>query len=127
MKYWIGVASRDHVHKGVDGSFCQLCHGKSGPIRRISPGDWITYYSPRSEMRGGEPVQMFTAIGRVKDAEPYTVDMGGGFAPMRRDVEFLDAHPASVRPLIEQLAFMKDKRNWAYPFRFGVLKGPVFS
>ena len=72
-------------------------------------------------MRGGEPVQMFTAIGRVKDAEPYTVDMGGGFAPMRRDVEFLDAHPASVRPLIEQLAFMKDKRNWAYPFRFGVL------
>jgi hypothetical protein len=27
--YWIGVALKDHVLKGVAGGFCQLCHGKS--------------------------------------------------------------------------------------------------
>lgn len=27
-KYWIGVASRNHVVKGVQGGFVQLCNGK---------------------------------------------------------------------------------------------------
>ena len=62
-RYWLGVASRDHVKTGVAGGFCQLSHGKSGPLMRIRPGDGIVYYSPRTEMRGGDPVQGFTAIG----------------------------------------------------------------
>ncbi|MGG1220830.1 EVE domain-containing protein, partial [Priestia endophytica] len=28
IRYWVGVASRDHVMKGVQGGFAQLCHGK---------------------------------------------------------------------------------------------------
>lgn len=116
------MASDDHVKAGVRGGFCQLCHGKMAAVRRISPGDWIAYYSPRTEMKGGEPVQAFTAIGRVKEGEPYPVDMGNGFVPARRDVEFLDRQPASIRPLIESLDFIKNKRNWAYPFPSGLLK-----
>ena len=38
-RYWIGVASRDHVMKGVAGGFCQLGHGKSAPVKRLAPGD----------------------------------------------------------------------------------------
>ncbi len=26
---------------GVAGGFCQLCHGKSGPLKQMSQGDWI--------------------------------------------------------------------------------------
>ena|SRR5664279_630830 len=37
-RYWIGVASRDHVMKGVVGGFCQLGHGKAAPVKRLSPG-----------------------------------------------------------------------------------------
>jgi hypothetical protein len=48
MRYWIGIASLDHVRKGIEGGFCQLCHRKTGPMRRLAPGDWIVYYSPRS-------------------------------------------------------------------------------
>jgi hypothetical protein len=48
MRYWIGIASLDHVRKGIESGFCQLCHGKTGPMRRLAPGDWIVYYSPRS-------------------------------------------------------------------------------
>ena len=63
MRYWIGVASSDHVARGVEGGFCQLCHGKAAPLRRMSAGDWIAYYSPRTAMKGGETVQAFTALG----------------------------------------------------------------
>ena len=26
--YWIAVASREHVRRGVAGGFAQVCHGK---------------------------------------------------------------------------------------------------
>ena len=28
MRYWIAVASREHVMLGVDAGFAQVCHGK---------------------------------------------------------------------------------------------------
>ena len=68
-RYWVGVASRDHVRRGAEGGFCQLGHGKAAPVERLSPGDWIAYYSPRTEMRGGETVQAFSAIGTVEPGE----------------------------------------------------------
>lgn len=45
-RYWIGVASREHVQRGITEGICQVCHGKAGPLKFMSPGDWIIYYSP---------------------------------------------------------------------------------
>src|SRR5260221_1780149 len=119
-RYWIGVASRDHVMKGLAGGFCQLGHGKAAPVKRLSPGDWIAYYSPRTALEGGEPVQAFTAIGRIKPGEPHQGDMGGGFHPTRRDVDFLErASEAPIRPLLERLSFTRDSPSWGYAFRRG--------
>jgi EVE domain len=125
MKYWIGVASRDHVRTGVAGGFCQLCHGKLPAVRRLKPGDALAYYSPRTEMRGGEPVQAFTALGRVRPEEPYLFDMGGGFVPARRSIDFVPCQEAAIQPLLEGLSFIKNKTNWAYPFRLGMLSIPA--
>src|SRR5438105_3809844 len=114
-RYWIGLASRDHVLRGVAGGFCQLGHGKAAPIKRLAPGDWIAYYSPRTAFEGGEPVQAFTAIGRIKPGEPYAGDTGDGFRPVRRDVAFLGhATEAPIRPLIDRLGFTRGKPSWGY-------------
>jgi hypothetical protein len=121
-RYWIGVASRDHVRAGIEGGFCQLCHGKQAQIRRLAPGDRIIYYSPRAEMRAGEPVQAFTAIGEVLDGAPYPFDMGNGFVPTRRDVRFFEAREAPIRPLLESLAFTRGRRSWGYAFRRGAFE-----
>ena len=123
-RYWIGVASKDHVQKGTEGGFCQLCHGKSNPLKRLAPGDWIVYYSPRTILSDGEPVQAFTAIGRILEGEPYLFDMGNGFVPHRRDVQFVSAQDAPIRPLIDRLSFIKNKQSWGYVFRFGLLEIP---
>ena len=121
-RYWLGVASRDHVKNGVAGGFCQLSHGKPGPLMRIRPGDGIVYYSPRTEMRGGDPVQGFTAIGVVAPGEPYPFDMGDGFVPFRRDVRFFEAQDAPIRPLLDRLSFTKGHKSWGYAFRRGAFE-----
>jgi hypothetical protein len=117
--FWIGVASRDHVMRGVKGGFCQLAHGKASPVRRLKPGDRIVYYSPREQMNDGAPVQAFTAIGEILDGEPYEADMGGGFKPIRRDVRFFKAHDALIKPLLETLSFTRGRSSWGYAFRRG--------
>jgi hypothetical protein len=124
-RYWIGVASREHVMRGVAGGFCQLSHGKSAPVKRLSPGDWIAYYSPREKMDEGEPLQSFTAIGKIKPGEPYEGVMGGGFKAMRRDVAFeKKAKDAPIRPLLDQLSFTKGRPSWGYVFRRGSFEVP---
>jgi hypothetical protein len=122
-RFWIGVASRDHVRRGIAGGLCQLGHGKAAPIRRLAPGDWIAYYSPRESFPDGAPLQAFTAIGEVQPGEPYAVDMGEGFVPTRRDVRFrTDANEAPIRPLLESLALTRGKPSWGAAFRRGLVE-----
>jgi EVE domain len=64
-KYWIVVASKNHVQNGVLGGFMQACHGKASPLRRLQPDDLVIYYSPKQIFEGEEKCQAFTAIGRV--------------------------------------------------------------
>jgi hypothetical protein len=118
--YWIGVASREHVRRGLAGGFCQLSHGKAAPLRRLKPGDRIVYYSPRERMDEGEPLQAFTAIGEVGAGEPYPFDMGGGFVPYRRAVRFYRASDAPIRPLLPILSFSRGRPNWGMLLRRGL-------
>lgn len=119
-KYWIGVASRDHVRMGTAGGFCQLGHGKAAAVRRLSPGDRIIYYSPRERMRDGTPVQAFTAIGKVGPGEPQPHDMGGGFVAHRRKVSWFEASDAAIQPLLPLLSFTRDRSKWGMALRRGM-------
>ncbi len=119
---WIAVACADHVALGVAGGFMQVCHGKAAPLRRMRPGQHVAYYSPTEAFRGHQPLQAFTAIGVIRDSEPYYFDMGGGFRPWRRDVDWLVSQSADIRPLLDQLEFAAGRGSgWGFPLRFGVL------
>ncbi len=122
MRYWIGVASKDHVARGVEGGYCQLCHGKAQPLKRMSPRDWVIYYSPKEKLEEKSPYQKFTAIGEVIDSEVYSFEMSPGFVPHRRNIRFLKAKEVEIHPLIDRLSFIKDKKRWGYGFRFGLLE-----
>lgn len=121
MANWIAVASAEHVRKGRLSGFMQVCHGKGTPLQRMKPNDWVVYYSPTVTFGGRDKLQSFTAIGQVKEREPYQVDMGNGFCPFRRDVLWLDAQEALITPLLDKLDLTKNKKNWGYQFRFGLI------
>lgn len=118
-RFWLGVVSKAHVLKGVEGGFAQLNHGKKAPLTKMTVGDRLIYYSPRLSLKNREPYQHFTAIGRVKTGEVYQYDMGNGFVPYRTDVDFAPCHEISILPLLDKLSFTKDKKNWGRQFRFG--------
>ncbi len=122
--YWVSTISRDHVRLSVEGGFTQAGHGKASGLKRLKADDWLVYYSPKTRLRDGEPVRAFTAIGRVLDEQLYQVEQAPGFTPWRRNVEFVTAIEAPIRPLIDQLSFIKDKRRWGYMFRVGLFKIP---
>jgi hypothetical protein len=107
QRAWVGIVSRSHVHCGVAGGFAQLNHGKRGPLERMSVGDWLVYYSPRTDFPDGEPLRAFTALGRIVGATAYPFDMGGGFVPYRRDVRYAKGvREVPVSTLASELSFV---------------------
>lgn len=119
-KNWIAVASADHVRRGREGGFMQVCHGKAAPLRRINAGDRVVYYSPTAQFGSKIKFQQFTAIGIAKNKEPYQFDMGGGFCPFRHEVDWLSGQAAAIQPLLPQMDFSSGITNWGYQFRFGL-------
>jgi hypothetical protein len=124
-QFWIAVVSKDHVDRATAGGFAQVNHGKAGPLERMRAGDGFAYYSPRASYPDGEPLQAFTAIGRVRSGAVYQAEMAEGFRPFRLDVEFLAAEPAPVKPLLPELSFIRSKTHWGAAFRFGVVRVPA--
>ena len=118
-RYWIGVACKEHVQRGVAGGFAQVCHGKPGPLKSMKEGDWMIYYSPTLRFGIKKPCQSFTAIGKIEAGDPYTFPMSQDFIPWRRDVSFLKSKEALIEPLLDNLSFIKDKKRWGFPFRRG--------
>ncbi|BBD22030.1 EVE domain protein [Streptococcus constellatus subsp. constellatus SK53] len=94
VKFWVGVVSENHVKRGVTGGFCQVCHGKGGPLKRMKKGDYLLYYSPKIDLDSDQKLQAFTAVGKMTGDEVYQFEMAPDFIPFRRDVEYYK----SVRP-----------------------------
>lgn len=123
-RFWIAVASREHVKRGEAAGFCQVCHGKQRPLQRLHPGDWLIYYSSVTVFGESTPCRQFTAIGQVADDDVYQVRMRGGFRPFRRNVTFQHCHETPIKPLINQLSFIRNKQRWGFMFRFGLFEIP---
>ncbi len=119
--HWIGVASAEHVRRGRSGGFMQLGHGEAAPLKRVKPGDRIVYYSPTVVLGKKDGLQAFTAIGTVKAGEPYVADMGKGFKPYRRDVNWAKAKEAPIHPLLDDLEFTAGNKNLGLQVSFRVV------
>jgi len=123
-RYWVIVVSKDHVQRGVENGFTQANHGKAASLRRMRKGDGVLFYSPKIEYGGNQPCQCFTALGTVRDDEVYQVDMGNGFEPWRRNLDFFPSKDEPIVPLVEQLSFITNKKSWSYVFRWGFFEIP---
>ncbi len=119
---WIAVACAEHARRGCalpERGFVQVCHGKCAPLQRLAAGDRVAYYAPTLTLGGKDKCQSLVSIGLVREGEPYSLDMGGGFVPYRRDVRYVPAREVSILPLLDRLDFVEDRARWGYKFRFG--------
>lgn len=115
-KFWVGVVSKEHVQRGVTGGFCQVCHGKKGPLNRMKKGDYLLYYSPKYQMADQEKLQAFTAVGKIVDDSAYQVEMFEDFFPFRRNVSYYQ--PVKDCP-IEQVRLHPEWHQYTSKLRYG--------
>ncbi|MCW8400331.1 EVE domain-containing protein [Legionella sp. PATHC038] len=120
-KCWLTVASAEHVRLGKQMGIMQVCHGRLAPLKRIQPNDFVIYYSPTRIYKAKDKLQSLTAIGIVKAGEPYQVEMDDDFYPFRRDVEWAKSVETPIAPLLFDLDFTRNNKNWGYSLRFGLI------
>jgi len=119
MKNWLCVVQREHVLRGMTLGIVQTNHGVRSGIQRMSPGDGLVFYSPKTAYPEGEPLKEFTGIGVVADAEPWQEDEGD-FTPWRRKVHFdRAAHATPIAPLLDELELTRGNSNWGFVMRRG--------
>jgi len=121
-RYWIIVASQEHVMLGVAGGYAQAGHGKRSGLSRMHAGDMIIYYSPKKEYGKDEPLHAFTALGEVSDEKIVQVEMSPNFKPFRRNVKYQRTGAIKIEPLVNDLNFIRNKESWGYAFRFGLVE-----
>ena len=122
MKYWINTISKDHVMIGKELGFVQAGHGKKAPVKKLQTDDYMIFYSPKTSLQNGKPVQAFTAVAKIKERDVYQVVVNENFQPYRKDAEYEDCLEVPIRPLIEQLEFITDKKYWGFKFRLGLFE-----
>lgn len=124
QRFWVNTISLEHVEVGVAGGFTQADHGKDTRLRKLRPDDGIVFYSPRTAMRSGKPLQRFTAIGIVTGEAPYQATMSADFHPWRLAVRFRPCAPVDAKPLVPRLSFVTDPAHWGLVFRRGLFAIP---
>ena len=122
MKYWINTISKDHVMVGKQEGFVQAGHGKEAPIKKLQLGDRLIFYSPQTSLQNGKPIRAFTAVAKIKDEDVYRVIVDKNFQPYRRNAEYEDCREVPIKPLIEQLKFITNKKHWGLKFRSGLFE-----
>ena len=119
-KYWIGVASHEHVQRAIMEGIAQVCHGRLGTLKQMYEGDGLIYYSPTYAFGGKERCRRFTAIGTIGPGDPYLFKISDDFIPWRRNVTYsYCGRPTPIEHLLGELSFITDQKKWGFPFRRG--------
>lgn len=91
----------------------------AGPLRRVAAGDGVVYYSPSDRFGAWDGLRSFTAVACV-GRRSLQFDMGGGFCPFRRNVDWAASGAVSISSLLDRLDFTAGRPNWGYQLRLGL-------
>jgi hypothetical protein len=123
-QFWVGVVSREHVHRGVEGGFIQLSHGEESTAAAHACRRWSRH--TRRERRIRAASRCSTSLPSViATGQIHQVEMSEDFKPYRVDVSFFKSTEVPIKPLVDRLSFIKNKTHWGAAFRFGYIKVPA--
>lgn len=123
MAHYVGVVHRKMVEIARERGVVAFGHGKESLVRSLEVGDSVIFYAPREEPDGA-PVQAFVALAEVTGAEPRESDFYMGRTGWLRDARFLMTAEVPVKPMLEDLTFVKNKTHWGMTFRGGRFRIP---
>jgi hypothetical protein len=112
------------VEAAAEGGFTQADHGAARRLSQPRPGDEMVFYSPRTSLQQGRPVQKFTALATITGEEPYQAFVSDDFRPWRLAATFRPSTPVDAKSLVAELSFVTDVTHWGLPFRRGLFAIP---
>ncbi|WP_241986885.1 EVE domain-containing protein [Cryobacterium fucosi] len=124
IRYWLGVAPREQVLRGVSMGLAQAGRGSRAALEDMRESDGVVYYSPKTDA-DGETLREFTAIGWIAEGGAGQIGQAGAgsYRPWRHQVDYdTDAVAASIRPLLTVLEFTRDDPDWGYQLRRGLIE-----
>lgn len=118
-RYFIGVVHLKQVEAARRGGFVAFSHGRRSAVETLDPGDRVIYYAPKSDF-DGDPVQAFVAHAEITgDGAEERQFPGTGFTAATRAARYDGVTRTPVRPLLEDLSFVKNPKYWGMAFRNG--------
>jgi hypothetical protein len=121
-KYWVNIIPKERVEKAMKEGVMES-KGDEAHLARLKEGDWVVFYSPRTDIAGTTKLQTFTAIGQVKDSNIEST-FEDGVKVFRRKVEYTPTVETSLIPLIQPLSFIRNKKHWGFIFKFSLVEIP---
>ena len=114
---WIGTVHLAQARAAQAAGFVALSHGRATAMEKLSVGDRVIFYAPRTDF-DGDPVQAFVALLTVTGETILERALPGtDFRPFTRDALYHDVTELPVRPLLDQLSFVTSPRHWGMAFR----------
>lgn len=123
QRFFIGVVHRLQAAMARDMGIVAFSHGRKAPVKSLASGDAVILYAPKTDF-AGDPVQAFVAHARITGEAPYRRDFQAGFIAWVRDAVYDDIGEVPVRPLLNDLSFVKSKAHWGMAFRQGKFEIP---
>jgi hypothetical protein len=122
--YFVIIASRERVTAAATGSYIEISQGRASPLERLREGDLVVFYSPRETDPGGAALQQFTAVAQVGAGPVFAGEPRHESAerPFRRVAHYWQAEQAPIRPLLDALDFIRDKKHWGVSLRHGFVQ-----
>lgn len=119
-KYWVSVASYDHVKLGIEKGIGLVSHGREAPLHRMHEGDWLIYYSPTMQFGQKDSLQSFTAIGKIADSKIEQIELFPEFFPYARRINYINvAQFLPIKDLLYGLDFIDNPSKYGYKLRLG--------
>lgn len=123
MAFLIGVIHQKQVEIARSKGVVAFSKGRAAAVRNLNIGDKVVFYSPRSDFEG-DPVRCFTGHATVTGDSAYEIDFMPGARGFVRDAAFDDVTEVPVKPMLEDLSFIKNPSHWGMAFRMGKFSIP---
>lgn len=102
--HYIGIVGKARADNFIKAGALELGRGGAGDLAGLMPGDGIAIYAPRVSRIAAEPLQAFTAIGRITGHLPHREEIAPGVFRHRLLTDWKEVQgDASIRPLVAQL------------------------
>ena len=124
MNYWIICITKDNLDICFRQKVIGFVESKRKRLKSFQSGDLITFYVSRISLASNTKIGKFVGLAKIEGKSYQSTEpiWKHGLFPQRIAIELLGQKSCSVKSLIEDLTFIKNKAHWGAAFLAGIIR-----